>query len=175
MGKGTFIIEMAKKFPDINFIGIEKFSSVLVRAIEKLESANLSKNKNDHIDNLYFMRMDAEDIENYFEKDEISDIFLNFSDPWPKDRHAKRRLTSDRFLHRYENILKNDGTITFKTDNQPLFEFSVETANKENWTILKLSRDLHNSEYAEGNIMTEYEKKFSDLGNKINMIQISKK
>ncbi|MCI6914560.1 MAG: tRNA (guanosine(46)-N7)-methyltransferase TrmB [Lachnospiraceae bacterium] len=174
MGKGTFIMEMAQRHPEINFVGIEKYSSVLVRALEKLEAINNEKEEKGEatINNLLLFRMDAENIENYFAKDEVSDIFLNFSDPWPKDRHAKRRLTSDRFLAKYINLMKKTGTITFKTDNTDLFNFSVETANEEGWTFLKKTDDLHHSEYNEGNIMTEYEKKFSEMGNKIHMMQI---
>ncbi len=166
MGKGTFIMESAKRNPDINYIGIEKYSSVLLRAIEKRE-------QEPELPNLYFIRMDAEYIENVFDKDEVSNIYLNFSDPWPKDRNAKRRLTSDRFLKRYTNIMKKDGRVTFKTDNINLFEYSLETAKECGWEILYETRDLHKSEYNEGNIMTEYEKKFSQLGNKINMMIIT--
>ena len=166
MGKGTFIMESARRNPDINYIGIEKYSSVLLRAIEKREQEQ-------ELPNLYFIRMDAEYIENVFDKDEVSNIYLNFSDPWPKDRNAKRRLTSDRFLKRYTNIMKKDGRVTFKTDNINLFEYSLETAKECGWEILYETRDLHKSEYNEGNIMTEYEKKFSQLGNKINMMIIT--
>jgi len=166
-GKGSFIMESARRNPDINYIGIEKYSSVLLRALQKMEQEELP--------NLVFIRMDAEYIENVFEKDEIDNIFLNFSDPWPKDRTAKRRLTSDRFLKRYTNIMKKSGKVTFKTDNIDLFEYSVEMAKECDWNIEVVTRDLHNSEYNEGNIMTEYEKKFSQLGNKINMMIISQK
>ncbi|MBR6402917.1 MAG: tRNA (guanosine(46)-N7)-methyltransferase TrmB [Eubacterium sp.] len=165
MGKGTFIMEMARTYPNINFIGIEKYSSVLVRALEKRE-------EEPELKNLTFIRMDAEYIENVFDEEEVSEIYLNFSDPWPKDRNAKRRLTSSRFLGRYTHILKKDGHITFKTDNVDLFEFSVDTANECGWKIDCITRDLHNSEYNKGNIMTEYEKKFSGLGHKINMMKI---
>ena len=165
MGKGTFIMECAIRNPDINYIGIEKYSSVLLRALEKRE-------QDPDLKNLYFIRMEAEYIENVFEKDEVDSIYLNFSDPWPKDRNAKRRLTSDRFLKRYTGVLKKDGVITFKTDNIDLFDFSVETAKECGWEILAETRDLHHSEYNEGNIMTEYEKKFSGLGHKINMMKI---
>ncbi len=165
MGKGTFIMECARRNPDINYIGIEKYSSVLLRALEKRE-------QEPDLKNLYFIRMEAEYIENVFEKDEVDSIYLNFSDPWPKDRNAKRRLTSDRFLKRYTGVLKKDGVITFKTDNMDLFDFSVETAKECGWDILAETRDLHHSEYNEGNIMTEYEKKFSGLGHKINMMKI---
>lgn len=166
-GKGSFIMESARRNPDINYIGIEKYSSVLLRALEKMEE------EDPRLTNLVFIRMDAEYIENVFEKDEIDNIFLNFSDPWPKERTAKRRLTSDRFLKRYTNIMKKSGRVTFKTDNIDLFNYSVETAKECNWNILVETRDLHKSEYNEGNIMTEYEKKFSQLGNKINMMIIS--
>ncbi len=167
MGKGTYIMECARRNPDINYIGIEKYSSVLLRAIQKREE------EENELPNLYFIRMDAEYIEKVFDKDEVDNIFLNFSDPWPKDRNAKRRLTSDRFLKRYENIMKKEGRVTFKTDNIDLFEYSVEMAKECNWNIIAISRDLHKSEYNEGNIMTEYEKKFSGLGHKINYMVIS--
>jgi tRNA (guanine-N7-)-methyltransferase len=159
MGKGRFIIDMAKQNPDINFVGIEKFSSVLVRAVEKQNEEQLP--------NLLFMRMDAEYIENYFDKGEVDYIFLNFSDPWPKDRHAKRRLTSVQFLGRYRNILAKGGGVTFKTDNRPLFDFSLEQVGEAGWELLNVTYDLHNSEYAEGNVMTEYEERFSSMGNPI--------
>ena len=125
MGKGTFIMESAKRNPDINYIGIEKYSSVLLRAIEKREQEQEQGNE---IPNLTFIRMDAEYIENVFDKDEIDYIYLNFSDPWPKDRNAKRRLTSGRFLERYINIMKPSGRVAFKTDNNELFDFSVDSA-----------------------------------------------
>lgn len=166
MGKGTYIMESAKRNPDINYIGIEKYSSVLLRALEKREEER-------ELTNLIFIRMDAEYIENVFDKNEVDNIFLNFSDPWPKDRNAKRRLTSSRFLTRYSNIMKKSGKVTFKTDNNDLFDFSLESAKESNWNILVMTRDLHKSEYNEGNIMTEYEKKFSGLGHNINMMVIS--
>lgn len=159
MGKGRFIMDMARQNPDINYIGIEKFSSVLVRAIEK--------QKEEQLPNLLFIRMDAEYIENVFDRGEVGYIYLNFSDPWPKDRHAKRRLTSVQFLARYTNILAGDGGVTFKTDNRPLFDFSVEQVEEGGWIMDNVTYDLHNSEYAEGNIMTEYEKRFSEMGNPI--------
>ena len=161
-GKGNFIIENALRYPDKNFIGIEMYDTVLMYAVNKIEK---------DIPNLRFIRMDARLIEDVFDK-EIDLIYLNFSDPWPKTRNAKRRLTSDRFLKRYTGILKKEGTIHFKTDNIDLFDFSVETAETCGWQILVETRDLHNSEYNEGNIMTEYEKKFSGLGHKINMMII---
>lgn len=159
MGKGQFIMELARRNPDINYIGIEKFSSVLVRAIEKQEQQQLP--------NLKFIRMDAEYIENVFAPGEVGYIYLNFSDPWPKDRHAKRRLTSANFLNKYVNILSKEGEVTFKTDNRPLFDFSLEQLSEAGWKLISCTFDLHNSEYNEGNIMTEYEKRFSDMGNPI--------
>ena len=168
MGKGSFLMEMARRNPEINYLGIEKYSSVLLRAIEKhMEEPDLT--------NLLFIRMDAEEIEEVFAPGEIDYIYLNFSDPWPKDRHAKRRLTSDRFLARYEKLLADGGGVTFKTDNVDLFDFSVESAEASGWEQLAISRDLHNSPYAEGNVMTEYERKFSGLGNKICMLKIRPK
>ncbi len=159
MGKGRFIMDMARLNPDINFVGIEKFSSVLVRAIEKQNEEKLP--------NLFFIRMEAEYIENVFDKGEVDYIYLNFSDPWPKDRHAKRRLTSVQFLSKYINILAAGGGVTFKTDNRPLFDFSLEQIDEAGWVKDNVTFDLHNSEYAEGNVMTEYEQRFSDMGNPI--------
>ncbi|MBR0132556.1 MAG: tRNA (guanosine(46)-N7)-methyltransferase TrmB [Lachnospiraceae bacterium] len=158
-GKGKFIIELAKRNPDINYIGIEKFSSVLIRALAKQEEEEL--------ENLIFIRFDADEIENIFDKDEIDRIYLNFSDPWPKDRHAKRRLTSDRFLGRYINFLKSTGRVEFKTDNRDLFDYSLETAKEAGWEVKDVTYDLHSSEWNEGNIMTEYEERFSAQGNPI--------
>ena len=159
MGKGQFIIEMAKRNPEINYIGIEKYSSVLVRAVEKLEDFEQN--------NLRLIRMDAENIEEVFDKDEVDRIYLNFSDPWPKDRHAKRRLTSTRFLERYNNILTPEGRVMFKTDNKDLFDFSLEQLEEAGWILENHTYDLHHSEYNEGNVMTEYEEKFSAKGNPI--------
>ena len=159
MGKGQFIIEMARRNPEVNYIGIEKYSSVLVRAVEKLEDFEQ--------DNLRLIRMDAENIEEVFDKDEVDRIYLNFSDPWPKDRHAKRRLTSTRFLERYDNILTPEGRVMFKTDNKDLFDCSLEQVEEAGWILENHTYDLHHSEYNEGNVMTEYEEKFSAKGNPI--------
>ena len=159
MGKGQFIIEMARRNPEVNYIGIEKYSSFLVRAVEKLEDFEQ--------DNLRLIRMDAENIEEVFDKDEVDRIYLNFSDPWPKDRHAKRRLTSTRFLERYNNILTPEGRVMFKTDNKDLFDFSLEQVEEAGWILENHTYDLHHSEYNEGNVMTEYEEKFSAKGNPI--------
>lgn len=162
MGKGKFLFELAKSNPDINYIGIEKYSSVLIRAIEKREQYEG--------DNLMFIRMDAETITEIFEQHEVDKIYLNFSDPWPKDRHAKRRLTSKQFLTRYDSILALDGEVVFKTDNEELFSFSLEQAAEAGWKLMKLTHDLHKSEYAAGNVMTEYEEKFSAEGKPIHML-----
>lgn len=163
MGKGRFLMEMARLHPEIHYIGIEKYSSVLVRALEKMEEAPLP--------NIHFLRMDAEYITEYFDKGEVEEIYLNFSDPWPKDRHAKRRLTSKEFFKRYDNILKKDGVVEFKTDNNDLFDFSLEQIPEAGWNIVEYTRDLHNNEKMnEGNIMTEYEERFSKMGNNINKL-----
>lgn len=159
MGKGKFIVEMAKRNPQMNYIGIEKYSSVFVRAVEKLDDFEQ--------DNLRLIRMDAENIEDVFDKEEVAGIYLNFSDPWPKDRHAKRRLTSTRFLERYNQILAADGRVIFKTDNRELFDFSLEQVKEAGWILENYTYDLHHSEYMEGNVMTEYEEKFSAKGNPI--------
>ena len=159
MGKGQFITTLAKENPDINFIGIEKYSSVLVRALDKREELEA--------ENLIFLRMDAEDITSCFSENEIAKIYLNFSDPWPKDRHAKRRLTSVNFLERYNKILQPDGTLQFKTDNRPLFDFSLEQLRLAGWTADEATFDLHQNGPAPDNIMTEYEEKFYNLGNPI--------
>lgn len=162
MGKGRFMMDLAAQNPDINYIGIEKYSSVLLRALEKRDQLDLK--------NLYFIRFDAEYINDIFEKDEVDQIYLNFSDPWPKDRHAKRRLTSKEFFARYDKFLKMDGVVEFKTDNRPLFDFSVEETTNAGWILKYVTYDLHHSEYAEGNIMTEYEEKFSSIGNPIHKL-----
>ena len=165
MGKGKFIIDNAIKNPNINYIGIEKFSSVLVRAIERKEA-----NEND-LSNLVFLRFDAEYIEEVFEKEEVDRIYLNFSDPWPKDRHAKRRLTSKEYFKRYDNILSKEGKVIFKTDNRDLFDFSLEQIEIAGWRLINKTNDLHNSEYAVENIMTEYEERFVNEGISINRLE----
>lgn len=163
MGKGDFIIEHAKRYPNINFIGIERFDSVIVRAIEKVP---------EEIPNLRLVRMDAKDIEEVFDK-EISRIFLNFSDPWPKKRHHDRRLTSHIFLKKYDNLFVKDKEIVQKTDNRDLFEYSVISLSTYGYKIEDISLDLHNSEY-EDIIMTEYEKKFVAKGNNIYYLVVKK-
>ena len=158
MGKGTFIIENAKKYPDINFIGIEKFPSVLVGAITKLDKEELA------LSNLKLMKEDATFLTEVFETDEIDCIYLNFSDPWPKKKHAKRRLTSDTFLPIYKDILKTDGLLILKTDNRSLFEYSLISFNQFMMNYLDVCLDLHHSDGYEDNIQTEYERKFSPFG-----------
>lgn len=168
MGKGRFITQLAIENPDKNFIGIEKYSSVLLRALEKREQLP-------ELTNLYFLRMDAEDLEQVFASGEVSGIYLNFSDPWPKDRHAKRRLPSKEFLARYDKILKKGGKVEFKTDNIDLFRFALEQVEEAGWKLEAHTFDLHNdSEMVKGNIMTEYEERFSSQGNPICKLIISR-
>ena len=169
MGKGQFITELAKRNPDINFIGIEMYSSVLYRAVKKLERADLD------ISNLALIRMDARELRSVFAKSEISRIYLNFSDPWPKDRHAHRRINSRNFLRIYDEVLVAEGQIEFKTDNEKLFRFSLGELEVAGWKLDGISEDLHNDEkMRDGNIMTEYEAKFSALGNPIFKYVISR-
>ena len=159
-GKGRFIMQLAGENPDINYIGIEKYSSVLLRCLEKQEELQLK--------NLVFIRGDAELINTYFAEGEIAKIYLNFSDPWPKERHARRRLPSSDYLRRYDRILAPGGTIEFKTDNRGLFDFAVEEVEQSAFEIAQITYDLHNDPVMNvGNIMTEYEEKFSAKGNKI--------
>lgn len=163
MGKGDFIINMAKKYSHINFIGIEKFDSVLVRALEKVE---------EDIPNLRFIRMDATEIEEVFYK-EIETIYLNFSDPWPKNRHENRRLTSERFLKRYDSLFKHDKKIIMKTDNRKLFEFSVMSFTDYNYKIGEISLDMYKDDIKD-NVQTEYERKFHEKGFPIYKIVVKK-
>lgn len=159
MGKGKFIIENAINNPNINYIGIEKFDSVIVRAIEKVEQLD--------IPNLKFIRMDATRIDEVFNK-EIDRIYLNFSDPWPKDRHSKRRLTSPIFLEKYDKVFKKDNIIEMKTDNIDLFNYSIYSLKAHGYNIEYITNDLHRENI--DNIMTEYEERFSLLNNKINKL-----
>lgn len=157
MGKGKFIHTLAEMNPDINYIGIEMYSSVLYRAIEKQQENEMT--------NLRFIRMDAKNLCDIFDENEIDRIYLNFSDPWPKERHAKRRLTSPLFLASYDKILNRDGVVCFKTDNRALFDYSVETIEEsKQWNLRDVTYDLHNSIYMEDNVMTEYEERFSSKG-----------
>ncbi|MCC8046533.1 MAG: tRNA (guanosine(46)-N7)-methyltransferase TrmB [Clostridiales bacterium] len=168
MGKGRFIMEMAAKYPDRNFIGIEKYSSVLIRALEK-------RQQQEDLTNLLFLRMEAEDLTDVFAPGEVAGIYLNFSDPWPKDRHAKRRLPGREFLARYDEILTPDGRVEFKTDNRELFDFALEEARISGWQLEGCTYDLHaDEEMVRGNIMTEYEERFSSKGNPICKMIISR-
>ena len=160
MGKGRFIMDLAARNPDINYLGMERYESVLYRGLQKLEENPLP--------NLRLLCEDAALLPDFFEKGELDRIYLNFSDPWPKDRHAKRRLTSRQFLERYDKVLKGDGQIEFKTDNVGLFDFSLEEIDAAGWNLDAFTRDLHHdTAMNEGNIMTEYEEKFSSRGNPI--------
>jgi tRNA (guanine-N7-)-methyltransferase len=159
MGKGRFIMEHALLNPNINYIGIEKYSSVLLRALEKRKQTELS--------NLYFLRFDAQYLNEIFDKDELSLIYLNFSDPWPKDRHAKRRLTSKEYFGRYDQCLKKDGEVIFKTDNRELFDFSLVEVKEAGWLLKEVTFDLHHSEFLQGNVATEYEERFVAEGKPI--------
>ncbi|CAG9622137.1 tRNA (guanosine(46)-N7)-methyltransferase TrmB [Sutcliffiella rhizosphaerae] len=154
-GKGTFITEMAKANPHINYIGIELFESVVVKALERAVVAN--------VPNVKLLNVNAEKLTEYFDKNEVDRVYLNFSDPWPKKRHAKRRLTYKTFLDLYKSVLVPKGEIHFKTDNRGLFEFSLMSFSEYGLLLNYVSLDLHNSDY-EGNIMTEYEEKFSSKG-----------
>jgi tRNA (guanine-N7-)-methyltransferase len=168
MGKGRFLMDMAALNPDINYVGIEKYSSVLLRALQKQQERLLP--------NVIFIRMDAEVITEVFAPGEVGKIYLNFSDPWPKDRHAKRRLPSREFLKRYDQILKSDGVVEFKTDNKDLFQFALDEIEPAGWTLDAVTYDLHNDEVMNaGNVMTEYEERFSAAGNPIYKYIISRK
>lgn len=164
MGKGKFLMEMAKQNPQINYVGIERYSSVLLRATEKFDTEEYRELKN-----IRFLCMDAGELPQIFESGEVDKIYLNFSDPWPKARHARRRLTSGAFLKCYSRILRKDGRLEFKTDNTGLFEFSLEQIREsEDWTLESYTYDLHRDPVqSSGNCMTEYEEKFSALGNPI--------
>lgn len=163
MGKGQFIMQLAKEHPDINYIGIERYSSVLLRALQKMEVEPLP--------NIRFLCMDASMITEVFDKEEVAKIYLNFSDPWPKERHAKRRLTNRQFFERYDKILARNGVVEFKTDNDDLFAFSMEEVAEAGWTLDAHTFDLHHDPVLnEGNVMTEYEEKFSSLGHPIHKL-----
>lgn len=161
MGKGRFLMDLARIHPEINYIGIERYTSVLLRAVQKMQE--------DELPNVHFLCIDAATLPDIFDRNEVDRIYLNFSDPWPKDRHARRRLTSSEFLARYDLFLAPDGRIEFKTDNQDLFTFSLEEIeSSDKWHLDASTRDLHHdAAMNEGNIMTEYEEKFSAVGNPI--------
>lgn len=158
MGKGTFVNGMARLHPDVNFIGIEKYTSVIVSAVDLTLEQNLP--------NVRLLNIDAINLPAIFEQGELSQIYLNFSDPWPKNRHEKRRLTHESFLAMYESVLVKGGEVHLKTDNQGLFEFSLESFSRYGMITKNISLDLHKSDI-KGNVMTEYEQKFSSQGNRI--------
>mgnify|MGYP003301797688 CR=1 FL=1 len=160
MGKGDFIIERAKQNPNINYIGVEKYASVLVYATKKLEDTDLP--------NLKIINIDANTIDEIFSK-EISKVYLNFSDPWPKKKHSNRRLTSFIFLNKYKNIFVNECYIEMKTDNQNLFEYSIISLSEFGYVLKYVTFDLYNDDLT-GNIQTEYEKKFVSKGMKIHKL-----
>lgn len=160
MGKGQFMIGMAKQNPHLNFIGIEKFDSVMVRALEKVLEVG-------ELPNLKLLKIDAEDLTDIFAENEVEGVYLNFSDPWPKPRHAKRRLTHENFLTRYEQITVPNGYLRFKTDNRLLFEYSLVSVTGYGMKLEDVALDLHQREALDWNIMTEYEEKFSAKGQPI--------
>lgn len=167
MGKGQFFTEMALLHPDINYVGIERYTSVLYRALQKREELEQT------LPNLFYLCIDAQELPDIFAPGEVEKIYLNFSDPWPKERHAKRRLTSREFLARYQQILPAGGIVEFKTDNRGLFDFSLEEQKEAGWELLACTYNLHKDEkMMVGNVMTEYERKFSKLRNPIHKMVI---
>ncbi len=166
MGKGKFIINMAKKYPNINFIGIEKYDSVLVKAVKQLDELD------GNIPNLKLLLYDADNISEVF-CNEIERIYLNFSDPWPKSKHEKRRLTSQNFLKKYDNLFVNRKDIIQKTDNRNFFDFSLQSIEEYGYTIDEITYDLY-SLNDENNVPTEYEEKFNSRGIKINRLKAHK-
>ena len=169
MGKGKFLETLARTHTEINYLGMERYTSVLLRAVERLEAAEQP------LANLRFLCEDAGQLTEFFAPLEIDRIYLNFSDPWPKTRHAARRLPSGEFLERYGQILSKDGQIEFKTDNRGLFEFALREAMAAGWTFLEKTYDLHrDTMLMETNVMTEYEEKFSSIGNPICKYVISR-
>lgn len=190
MGKGQFLTKMAEAHPEINYVGIERYSSVLLRAVERYDAlvagAGEMRGKADatedssgtravevsgaakSLDNIRLICMDAACLADVFAKGEVEKIYLNFSDPWPKAKHAKRRLVSKEFLTVFSKVLASGGTVEFKTDNVGLFDFSLQQAKEAGWEVLAVTRDLHHDEVmSRGNVMTEYEEKFSMMGNPI--------
>lgn len=157
-GKGRFIVGMAQKYPEINFVGIEQNESIIVSALQKCLDANVK--------NVRLLHEDARGLTEYFAEDEVDEIYLNFCDPWPKRKHEKRRLTYASFLAQYGYVLKNHGVVNLKTDNQGFFEYSIESFSQYGFTLRNISLDLHRSEFRD-NVMTEYEEKFSSMGQRI--------
>lgn len=166
MGKGQFLLTLAKKNPGINYVGIERYSSVLLRALEKFDTEEY-----EGLTNIRFICMNAMELPEVFAPGEVGKIYLNFSDPWPKARHARRRLTSTQFFAQYDKVLAGEGVVEFKTDNRPLFEFSMEQVEEAGWKLLGYTFDLHHDDVMNvGNVMTEYEEKFSSMGNPIHKL-----
>lgn len=163
-GKGDFIINMAQRYPNINFIALEKYPILLSKILKKISNLNLQLN------NLYLIEADANKLLNIFAPNEIKHIYLNFSDPWPKRRNYKRRLVHHNFLNIYKQILINSGYLQFKTDNDILFDFAQIEIKNLNWEIIEITNNLHNSKYKENNVMTEYEKRFVNLNKNINYL-----
>lgn len=161
-GKGNFIVEMAKVHPEINYIGIERQTSVAVMALDKIEESELT--------NVQLLNTDGENVADFFAEGEVDRVYLNFSDPWPKSKHDKRRLTHANFLKNYEQIMVSGGEIHFKTDNQGLFEYSLASFSQYGMILNKVWLDLHKSDF-EGNVMTEYEEKFSSKGSRIYRVE----
>lgn len=161
-GKGRFIYEMAKAHPGINYIGIEMNKNALIAILEKIIDEPLT--------NLQLLLVDGRNLTEYFTEGEVDQIYLNFSDPWPKARHEKRRLTYRTFLDTYKTILKSQGEIHFKTDNRGLFEYSLSSFSKYGMILEQVWLDLHQSDF-QGNIMTEYEEKFSSRGQVIYRVE----
>ncbi|QOY33823.1 tRNA (guanosine(46)-N7)-methyltransferase TrmB [Anaerobacillus isosaccharinicus] len=157
-GKGKFLTGMSELHPDINYIGVEKYDSVIISALERIQEAGMP--------NFKLLNEDVINLTSYFEQGELDQVYINFTDPWPKNRHEKRRLTHERFLRMYEQVMKKNGEIHFKTDNQALFEYSLHSFSKYGMILNNVSLDLHKSDI-EGNIMTEYEEKFSRKGMRI--------
>lgn len=157
-GKGKFLLGMGEKHPNINYIGIEKYDSVLLTAMERVRESNLA--------NIKFLNDDVANLDAFFAEGEMERVYINFTDPWPKKRHEKRRLTFESFLKLYEKVLIPNGEIHFKTDNQGLFEYSLYSFSKYGMLLNEVSLDLHKSSF-EGNVMTEYEEKFSSKGMRI--------
>lgn len=184
MGKGQFLLTLARQNPKINYIGIERYSSVLLRAVEKYEEfcgregllgveqgEVLTLKINEKLPNIRFICMDAAKLADVFAPGEVEKIYLNFSDPWPKKRHAGRRLTSREFFGRYDQILEAGGIVEFKTDNSDLFQFSLDEVEAAGWRLDGCTWDLHHDENMnQGNVMTEYEAKFSSMGNSIHKL-----
>ena len=158
MGKGQFITTLAEKYPNINFIGIEKSEELVYKALQRIKDKQLK--------NIYLIYENAENLNEVFEKGELERVYLNFSDPWVKARHAKRRLTHKRFLNIYSYIIKDGGELRFRTDSLMLFEFGLEEIRSTNMTLVDIGYDIHKSPI-EGHIMTEYEEKFTQMGKPI--------